>query len=341
MYYSQINRFFSSSALSLNALQHLKERSLIQAKGPDVSEFLQGLITNDIHHISEGVGSMFAMFLNNKGRVLYDTIIYKTEEKDSYMLECDSGASSALARHLSMFKVKRKVDISTMDSYKVFVLYNGDIVGQKKVKDFSVLKEYDKDLMPVNSLEFKMVDDMYVFKDPRVLQLGFRVLSPKGSLTETLLNQSIPCSISNNYKKLRYSLGIGEGTEDLPMGNAFPLECNCDYLHGVSFHKGCYIGQELTARTYHTGVIRKRLMPLFFAKIPSNLPEENNIFLDQKRLGKLRGIDGDVGLGLLRVSQALEQKNIPIGDGEATVVKPDWWPIELPKEKLNVQHTTL
>lgn len=115
--------------------------------------------------------------------------------------------------------------------------------GQKQegVKSFPV-KEIDK------SIKY--------FVDPRVNRLGWRLLVPAGQKVEIELGKDI------GYKRLRYSLGVAEGVNELPSGNCFPLESNGDYMHGISFHKGCYIGQELTARTHHTGVVRKRIMPI-------------------------------------------------------------------------------
>ncbi|CAG9765812.1 unnamed protein product [Ceutorhynchus assimilis] len=307
-----IKRLISSQNISKNALQHLNERSIIQIKGPDVSEFLQGLITNDINHLSNGVGSMFAMFLNTKGRTLYDSLIYKTAEDNSYLIECDTKVTIALQKHLKIYKVKRKIDISQSSS-KVYVLFNPLIIGQEKLADYSILNGEYKNKFPENSSDLKVFKDILIFKDPRVAHLGFRIIAESDKVNS--INEIAECDVSDNYKKLRYSLGIGEGEEDLLSGNSFPLECNCDYLHGVSFHKGCYIGQELTARTYHTGVIRKRLMPLIFTKIPTVLPENNIIMHNGKNLGKFRGIEGNVGLALLRMSQALEFGTISIGNG--------------------------
>ncbi len=95
--------------------------------------------------------------------------------------------------------------------------------------------------------------------DPRLEELGWRVLLGPGQ--ELRPKENLELSEESEYKSLLYALGVGEGVADFPTGNSFPLESNGDYLHGISFQKGCYIGQELTARTHHTGVIRKRLMP--------------------------------------------------------------------------------
>lgn len=331
---SLMKRFFSSMAQSRNCLQHLKDRSLIQVKGPDASNFLQGLITNDINHLSHSFGSMFAMFLNIKGRILFDTLIYKTEAKNQYWIECDRIASTTLQKHLKMYKVKRQVDITGLDNYEVHVLYSSKFFGAP-ITDFKdIIDHSHQSDFPESSTDFKSFNSLLIFKDPRVPHMGFRILSKRKDV-QSALSSVVECNDSNSYRRLKFSLGIGEGVDDLLAGSSFPLECNCDYLHGVSFHKGCYIGQELTARTYHTGVIRKRLMPLYFSKVPTSLPE-GNIVVNKSNLGKLRGTEGNVGLALLRVAQALELGSITVGNGEASIVKPFWWPVELPKEKLNV-----
>ncbi|XP_030765699.1 putative transferase CAF17 homolog, mitochondrial [Sitophilus oryzae] len=327
-------RLFSNQ----NALQPLNERSLLEVNGPDASEFLQGLITNDIHHISNSVGSMFAMFLNLKGRILYDTIVYKTDKKDSYWLECDSAVSSALQKHLKIYKVRRKVNISSLGNHKIHALFSLNSDHQQNVNILT--GSYDTNAFPGTSTDIKTHKDLLIFKDPRVSQLGFRIISSSNNVSNTI-KDIIDCDINSSYKKIRYNLGIGEGISDLLAGSSFPLECNGDFLHGISFHKGCYIGQELTARTYHTGVIRKRLMPLLFTKVPSSLPENNSIIHDGVNLGKLRGIEGDVGIALLRIDKALKFGNISVGDGGAKVIKPHWWPIELPKEKQETTHASI
>lgn len=98
------------------------------------------------------------------------------------------------------------------------------------------------------------------FGDPRLNELGWRIFVPKNN-SSLFPPKDIAISTESSYTKLRYALGVAEGARELPSAACFPLESNGDYLHGVSFHKGCYLGQELTARTHHTGVVRKRIMP--------------------------------------------------------------------------------
>ncbi|KAL1513610.1 hypothetical protein ABEB36_003001 [Hypothenemus hampei] len=333
-----LKRSYSSLLSTRNCIQHLKERSLVQVKGPDASPFLQGLITNDINHLKDGSSSMFTMFLNTKGRILFDAIIYQIEDNDAFWIECDASASSQLQKHLKLYKIRRKIEVSHLDNYKIYVLYNRQHINQTNEQIPAISEELDTNAFRDNSKNYKHLNAIYIFKDPRVAQLGFRIIetvegnvNDMSSLIDFHYNDS-----ADDYVKLRYSLGIGEGTNDLNIGTSFPLECNCDYLHGISFHKGCYIGQELTARTHHTGVVRKRLMPLIFSKVPTILPKNDTIIHNNVNLGKLRGVKDNVGLGLLRINQALDIGNISIGNGTASIFKPFWWPVELPKEKLNV-----
>lgn len=133
--------------------------------------------------------------------------------------------------------------------------------------------------------------------------------------------------------------GMPEGVRDLPPGEALPLESNLTFLNGISFSKGCYIGQELTARTHHTGVIRKRLMPLSLSVPLENLLPGGAIESPQgKPAGKLRSGVGKLGLGLVRLNHAKETLRVSSTQGgkvTLTASVPDWWPEDV-KNKLNI-----
>lgn len=314
-----------------NSIEHLKSRALIRVKGSEAHDFLQGLMTNDMQHLIKSTrGSMYTMFLNTKGRVLYDSIVYKIEN-ETYFIECDVEIVNSLQKHMMLYRIRRKIDICSLENdYKIYVLFNSNIIKNQPLP-------LTKDNSEIKLNDLSVTDKLMIFKDPRVNDLGYRIISTSDVDIKQELNNLTNSSFSDStdsYKLLRYALGIGEGTNDLPVGNCFPLESNCDYLHGVSFHKGCYIGQELTARTHHTGVVRKRLMPLYFKNSPTILPDDNRLLVDKSNLGKLRGIKDTFGLALLRVDLALDFGEFKIGNEIAKVFKPHWWPVTLPKEKL-------
>lgn len=311
----------------------LESRKLLKVAGSDAAAFLQGLITNDMRHFEEGAKSMYAMFLNNRGRVLYDTLIHKFD--DTFMIECDKNVLSLLHRHLKLYKLKRKVEI-------------GDISNNFKIWAFVAPPETLADSNdPKSNIHIykdpRLVDVGYninIYKDPRLEDLGFRILSHASVKEDTILNvvgKDVTIEKSEKgYKLLRYKLGVSEGACDLPPGSSFPLEANCDYLHGVSFHKGCYIGQEVTARVHHTGVVRKRIMPLKFSQEVTNLEVDSVISASENpksNLGKLKGFVGNFGLGLVRIKEAMEAKGLNVGKYTVGIDKPAWWPVEAPKEK--------
>jgi transferase CAF17, mitochondrial len=299
---------FSTQPLPKFGLEKLENRAVLRVSGIEASAFLQGLITNDMRHLEEGATSMFCMFLNTKGRVVFDSIIYTdSAAENSFLVECDKAAENLLKKHLTMYKVRRKINIEC-PSVSVYAAF-----GEQAEGKIDELASNNKTLV--------------TSPDPRLKDLGFRLID---------LDNKLSPSCSGLYKGLRLGFGVGEGIEELPLGNCFPLEANCDYLHGVSFHKGCYIGQELTARTHHTGVVRKRLMPIFIPKL-SDLPPIDTVIMDPdgKNVGKLRGINkSGEGVALLRINEVLKAaNNLKIGDYGAVTKKPDWWPSEASKDK--------
>lgn len=326
-----------SSQSSQKILEHLKNKSLIQVRGKEASNFLQGLITNDMKHFEEGAANLYALFLNIKGRVMYDVIIYKTQEDDVYYIECDSQAVEPLQKHLKMYRVRKKIDIDSLgDTINVWTFFDPMHYLDNKVNDTNRQK-LEGLIFPCGSLNnkvSKIIDNIMIYEDPRLSNLGMRILAEtkieRNEIARHLNSDTMAPTNNLNFKAFRYKLGIAEGIEDLPPGKPLPLEVNCDYLHGVSFHKGCYIGQELTARTYHTGVVRKRLMPLLFNEVPNKsfAYDEKIINESGNVVGKFRGIENEYGLGLIRITEALKAQSLTISDIELKVSKPVWWPQE-------------
>ncbi|KAG5305758.1 CDPF1 protein, partial [Acromyrmex insinuator] len=340
----------SSTQVIGKTLERLIDRSILRVNGNEASFFLQGLITNDMKHLDEGAPSIYTLFLNIRGRVMCDAIVYKSEESNLYYIECDSQIVDSLQRHLKMYRVRRKIDIEHVgDKINVWSMFN----STKYLDNGAAVNETEKFKLEgmifpcgtFNSKTSKFVDNVMIYEDPRLPDLGLRILVEsqisRNEIIKHLDADIAPSESLGDYKAFRYKLGIGEGMHDLPPGKALPLEINCDYLHGVSFHKGCYIGQELTARTYHTGVVRKRLMPLLFDNVIDKPFAYDEKILNESgnAVGKFRGCVAKYGLGLMRINESLSARELNVSGMNVRVVKPAWWPQELQKEMVFAKDT--
>uniref|UniRef100_A0A663F6Q4 Iron-sulfur cluster assembly factor IBA57, mitochondrial n=1 Tax=Aquila chrysaetos chrysaetos TaxID=223781 RepID=A0A663F6Q4_AQUCH len=267
-------------------------RALLDVRGTEAGVFLQGLLTNDVTPLVAGdgaAGALYAHALNVQGRCLYDLILYRLhespEEEPHILLECDSGVLDAIQKHLKLYKIRRKVNITPCLDLSLWAVVPGERAGD------------------IASSLTKCADQALILTpDPRTEVMGWRLIAKKGAN----LSEIIPGSHIGNtedYHRHRYKQGIPEGVKDLPPGVALPLESNLAYMNGISFTKGCYIGQELTARTYHMGVIRKRLLPVHFSTpLPKDsIPEGAEILTESgKSAGKFRAGGGELGIALLR-----------------------------------------
>nr|VZI30703.1 unnamed protein product [Spirometra erinaceieuropaei] len=230
----------------------MSHRQLIGVSGAIATEFLQGLITNDMNLLAAASTKknpfLFSLFLNAKGRTLTDAFIYSlpparsSQAHSRYLIECDS-----------------QVEIWKEDDIDVW----------------SVLPDRPTHLLTEKSSwsEKEVSSDMLLFyaADPRAVPgWSGRVLLQAGSDAFQVFQPSTQSYVDGEiaedlYTSARYRLGLPEGPRELKAGDGLPLEANADLMGAVSFSKGCYIGQELTTRTHFTGVIRRRMMPVVVA----------------------------------------------------------------------------
>ncbi|RXN27727.1 transferase mitochondrial [Labeo rohita] len=215
---------------------------------------------------------------------------------------------------LKVYKIRRKVAFSLCPSLSIWAL-----LPRNKATVLEKSKPY-----------VTVADKVLVLEqDPRTELMGWRMITSSQSNPHEIISA---CQQGNTeeYHRHRYEIGLPEGVKDLPPGEALPLESNLVYMQGISFSKGCYIGQELTARTHHTGVIRKRLMPVTMSAPAETLDQGAALETEGgKAAGKHRaGID-KLGLSLVRLAHAKEPLKLKSLDGvtatlQATV--PEWWP---------------
>ncbi|CAH1400979.1 unnamed protein product [Nezara viridula] len=295
-------------------VERLKARSVLSVEGSDSLNFLQDLTTNDIRLLEDSSKCIFSAFLNAKGKVIHDTIIYKPENQDIFLVECDISSIEALQVHMTMYRGRRRVEIRSVENeLNVWAIYNPS---------------------EGNIGEIDLGENVVVCPDPRVSYLGLRVLAPAGlDVAKKINNKGTSTSNVSFYKSLRYKLGIGEGAREIPYGRYSPTEVNCDFLNGICSRKNMYIGQEAAMKEDKAVKQKSRLMPIFLEilkmrSFPLNTPIEDVMRKRKTPVGYLRGNQGRVGIGLMKVSEALHQANIRVGQILGHCARPPWWPNE-------------
>jgi folate-binding protein YgfZ len=274
-----------------------RDRALISVSGADRIAFLQGLVSNDVAKVSAG-RALYAAFLTAQGKYLHDIFIAAIGER--LLIECEAPRRPDLVRRLSLYKLRSQVALSEEHGLSVGLYFGEGALGALG--------------LPETSGQARVEQSGVVFVDPRLAALGARAyLSGAGLPTET--------ATTADYDRLRISLGVPDGSRDLPVEKAILLENGFDELNAIDWDKGCYMGQELTARTRYRGLVRKRLMPV---TIEGPAPAFGApLLLGEKEAGEMRSANGELGLALIRL-EALGQGVLTSGTARLTPVKPGW-----------------
>ncbi len=211
----------------------IPERELIRVSGPEAEHFLNNLVTCDVAAIAPETAG-FGALLTPQGKIIADMFIVRLPDAEGggYILDVNAGPMPTLLQKLKLYKLRAKVEITALgDTAKVLALW-GDAA-------------FD-------------AEEALPFVDPRLPALGRRaIVSAEVALTA-------PDVPPLAYHAHRIGLGVPDGGKDFTWGDAFPHETLMDALHGVSFTKGCYVGQEVVSRMQHKGAGRTRIIPVHF-----------------------------------------------------------------------------
>ena len=259
----------------------LEKRGIILISGNDAKDFLQNIITNDINKVSKE-NSIFAALLTPQGKYLNDFFIVLSHR--GYLLDCNGNSTEELIRNLSKYKLRSKVEIKDLSSEYVL-----GIISLEKFEELQKETNLDE-----NTIHYR---DTPVFADPRNNQLGARILSNLEKLYLTIKKLNLKIIDSSVYYSLAYKLGIPEkGLENLK-DQLFGLEANFEALQAIDFKKGCFVGQENTARMKLKNKLRRRLLPLSSSK-KLNIGDE--ITYNDSKIGKIM-IDLPYPFGLIKI----------------------------------------
>lgn len=323
----------SPPAPSISGIAPLPSRRLISINGPDAAKFLQGIVTSDITS-KDGLprnDGFYTAFLTATGRVLYDVFMYPNHgvgaspDEPGFFIEVDADQAQSLAKHLKRYKLRAKLAVQLLAEDEATVWHAWD---DSNATNWDAI---------VNSTKLKSL------QDHRAPGMGYRFLQLDDKAPEIDLERST----QDAYTIRRYLQGVPEGQDEMAREHSLPQESNIDMMNGIDFRKGCYVGQELTIRTKHRGVVRKRILPcIIYDKheaAPSSLqyhadtaaaslegvtadmiPKDTSIGRFEKRgrsAGKwLKGV-GNIGLGLCRL-EIMTDVTLP-GETAASSFKPE------------------
>ena len=259
----------------------LEDRGLILITGEDAKNFLQNIITNDIEKVNLS-NSIFSALFTPQGKYLFE--FFLIQSKNGYLLDCDNKFTNEIINYLLKYKLRSKIEI--LDISKDYVI---GLINSEKFLDIQKNENKTGD-----TIEFR---GSPLFLDPRNNNLGARIVSSLEKLHLTIKKLNLKIIKPDAYFAKAHSLGIPiKGIENLK-DQLFGLEANFEELNAIDFKKGCYIGQENTARMKLKEKLRRRLLPISSTE-KLKLGEE--IFYNRTKIGKIL-IDQPYPFGLVKL----------------------------------------
>ncbi|ADZ71752.1 YgfZ/GcvT domain-containing protein [Polymorphum gilvum] len=281
----------------------LASRGVVEVGGPEAHHFLQNLITCDMDKAAE-TGAGYGALLTPQGKILFDFLILKDGER--YLLDTPRAAVADLVKRLVFYRLRARVEIAD------------------RSEDLAVAALWGTDEAPSGAGS--------AVRDPRLPVLGFRLVGPREGLARTLAAAGAEDAGEAGWQAHRIRLGVPEAGADFALGDAFPHDADMDQLSGVSFRKGCYVGQEVVSRMEHRSTARRRVVKVSGQQ---PLPEAGTpITADGRPVGTLGSSTGGDGLALVRldkVKAALDNGvSLECGAVPLAVALPEWarfgWP---------------
>ena len=290
-----------------NQVYILEDRAIFYINGDDAKEFLQNLISNDINKVNDD-NSCFASLLTPQGKFLFEFIIVK--HKSGYFIDCEKSQANDLFKQLRIYKLRSKVEILNLSNEFVIAVFDSE-----KFLSFDNAKD-------VLGHTVKYREDPIVL-DPRHKELGARLIINLEKLYLSLKKLGLKSGDPIEYYKISHQLGIVPKDLNKLQNKLFGIECNFEELNGLDFKKGCYVGQENTARIKLKNKLSKRLLPVQVTK--GALHQDEPIYNNEVEIGKIL-IEKDFPFALVKYLDDNFNENLNYSTKNASfkIIKPNW-----------------
>ena len=285
----------------------LEDRGVLAVSGPDRRAFLQGLVSNDVEKVASD-RAVYAALLTAQGKYLHDFIMVEAEAGEAIWLDAERARLLDLKRRLSIYRLRAKVEIAERPELAVAAVFGDGALAALG--------------LPGTPGSARLEDGGILLVDPRLAALGARAILDR----ERLARLPFAAADFAAYDRHRLALGIPDGSRDLVTEKSILLESGFDELNGVDWQKGCYVGQELTARTKYRGLIKKRLFPV---RIDGPPPAAGTIVsADGSEAGEMRSSRDGMGLALLRLDAVGGSRPLSADAATLRAVRPGWMRVE-------------
>ena len=285
----------------------LDDRAILYINGEDTKNFLQNLISNDINKVKE-TNTCFTSLLTPQGKFLYEFIIIK--HKSGYLIDCEKSQADGLYKQLNIYKLRSKVEILNLSNEFVVAAFS-----QEKFLTFKEAKD-------ISGFTLRYREDP-IFLDPRNKQLGARLIINLEKLYLSLKKLDLHDANISEYYFYSHKLGIVPKDLNKLQNKLFGIECNYEELNGIDFKKGCYVGQENTARIKLKNKLSKRLLPINL--VEGELTQDESIYFEDNEIGKVL-IEKEYPFALIKYQDENFIGNSDFKTKEASIKinKPDW-----------------
>ncbi len=285
----------------------LDDRAILYINGKDTKDFLQNLISNDINKVSDNTSSVTSL-LTPQGKFLYEFMILKY--KSGYLIDCEKSQVDGLFKQISIYKLRSKVEILNLSNEFVVAAFS-----HEKFLTFDGAQD-------LSGYTLKYREDP-IFLDPRNKYLGARLIINLEKLYLSLKKLGLQDSELKNYYSFSHKLGIVPKDLNKLQNKLFGIECNYEELNGIDFKKGCYVGQENTARIKLKNKLFKRLLPIEIIK--GDIKQDDLIIDKNIEIGKIL-IDGSYPFAIIKFRDNKFNFNNIYNANNATIkiLKPKW-----------------